>query len=373
MSTTDPTLEFLRRFNDPNLWVVERAVPIFKPHKRSKKLPNGQVASIEVTAGDIPEIAQQMVQLERSGTPARITEGHLKPDLPESMQPDLLGFCRSPRVGRFGPQQELAVVADLYYLRDKAERAKRYPYRSVEYYPPTKEIRGVALLMRDPQLDMGIVHYQLEVNSMTNTPAPAPTPTPEGDEALSPAEEKLAQKYWKHYMKQYAWMGKAAAHYEGGGGGASAMPSATNGGMPALSDSSPPPATEAERMQRDQMAVQFQRMQAEMTALRTQAEREKCERLVMQLEAEGYNLQRAVEVQRLLPLTAAERTNHLDYVRQCYSRQPVASPIRVYSGHVETPTSTDNPTESQMEAAVQYMRDHSCDWDVAISKIMKKG
>src|SRR5262249_39919807 len=95
------------------------------------------------------------------GVAARVTDGHVNPakNVPESSQPALLGFARNPRAGGFGQAQTPGVLVDLFIRNEQLPTFRDRPYRSAEYYPPTREIRGVALLLRDPGLDLGIVTY----------------------------------------------------------------------------------------------------------------------------------------------------------------------------------------------------------------------
>ncbi len=115
------------------------------------------------------------------GVPTRIVDGHIHtdPNIPEAKQPALLGFALNPRVGAFGPTQTPCVMVDTHIRRDKLAIARDRPFRSAEYYPSTKTIRGLALLVRDPYLDMGIVTYAGEAtyfysgeNFMSDTTKP---------------------------------------------------------------------------------------------------------------------------------------------------------------------------------------------------------
>src|SRR5207302_1457650 len=87
--------------------------------------------------------------------------------------------------------------------RDKLAVAKNRPFRSAEYYPSTKTIRGIALLVRDPYLDMGIVTYVGETvpylysieSHMNETPENATPPAagvPELYAKLDAAEKRIA-------------------------------------------------------------------------------------------------------------------------------------------------------------------------------------
>lgn len=177
----DPTLRILATLDDPERYVRESGVPVFVPHVRRGE--DGEV-EVEVTPDDLQAIAQEMQRkLEEYGTLVRVTRGHVvlpKPDEPpppEDEQPPIWGWAKNPRVGAWGPEQKTGLLVDIYFQRDKHEEAMGYPFRSAEYYPETNEITGIALLRRDPELDMGLLTYarrdtpergQPEVEDMPN-------------------------------------------------------------------------------------------------------------------------------------------------------------------------------------------------------------
>lgn len=155
----DATLDFLARLNDPAQWVIVRDVPIFRPHTRRNQ--DGSV-KYTVSEHDIENIAITGAAKEReNGVAGIITLGHrlVDPRAPEPQQPRVVGYLRNMRPGRFGPEQVPCDLVDAYYKRDDWDEARKYPFRSAEYYPAKREITGVALLVRDPELELGVVSY----------------------------------------------------------------------------------------------------------------------------------------------------------------------------------------------------------------------
>lgn len=160
---TDPTLRILATLDDPDRYTREQGVPVFVPHVRRDE--EGEV-EVEVSPEDLDEIAGEMQRkLEEFGTLVRVTRGHVvlpKPDAPpppEDEQPPIWGWAKNARVGTWGPQNKPGLLVDIYFQRDRHEEAMGYPFRSAEYYPETNEITGIALLRRDPELDMGLLTY----------------------------------------------------------------------------------------------------------------------------------------------------------------------------------------------------------------------
>ena len=154
----DATASFGQKINDSSKWKVVSGVPVFKAHQRTD--PNTQKL-ISVDLPKLYRIAENMQRMERQGgVPIRMTLGHTEPGKPETQQPPIAGYYRNARVQKFGPGGEPAIVVDEFLDPQFSNVRKNYPYRSSEYYDDTEQITGVALLTRDPFLDLGVVAYQ---------------------------------------------------------------------------------------------------------------------------------------------------------------------------------------------------------------------
>ncbi len=153
----DATADFYAALSDPTRWVVKKNVPIFKPHQRTD--PNTKKL-IQVDHNKLHRIATNMQRMEQGGVPIRMTLGHTEPGKPETQQPPIGGYYRNARVGTFGPKREPAILVDEWLDPAYAQYRKNFPYRSAEYYDDDEQITGVALLTRDPYLDLGVVAYQ---------------------------------------------------------------------------------------------------------------------------------------------------------------------------------------------------------------------
>lgn len=161
----DATLDFLQTLNDPRRWIKRPGVPIFKCHRRIDPTTGKEIVVDEVK---LYEIARNLQRMQKQGVPIRMTLGHTEPTKAEPHQPPLAGFYVNARVAPFGPQQEPAIVADELLDPTHAQIRKNFPYRSSEYYDDDKSITGVALLARDPYLDLGVVSYSKSVKLPLN-------------------------------------------------------------------------------------------------------------------------------------------------------------------------------------------------------------
>lgn len=398
--SADATAEFVAKLNDPTQWVVKRGVPLFKAHDRYRLDPKSKkrFVAYTVTDADLYTIASNMRKAESRGEPARMTVGHTNPDpdKAETEQPRAIGYWRNARVERFGPTKELGIIADAYIHRELAPEVKGRIYRSVEYYHDTREITGAAVTTRDPALKLGTVELykagQPERYSLAEAYEMA-EPSEEKEEKAESAETEKVEKeegegtvpeghdvflkHMEHYAKSNPWMAYAQHCYNENQMQAAGPPSGTAGHIPNDEiEHKPEPAMN--RMQRDDEAIQYSRMDAEIKTLRKQMEtyqkqsvelaRERdaadCERMIRTAQAQGYTLTVRGDKDGKGRITTADLVAELmeeptkEKRQKAFDRMlryaPKGSPmhemIETYSGNVETPAVESGPTPEQIAA-----------------------
>lgn len=327
----DPTLEFMAQFADESKWIVKRRIPLFKPHDQMKVVDGQEVVAYSVTPNDIPQIAGNMRRNEKSGIPARLTVGHIDKTATENNQPRAAGYWLNAQPGTFGPDNEPCVYADAYVKPDCAADVKGRPYRSAEYYPATKDIRGVALLTRDPRLDLGTVELYAAPEGAYFYAAPGEFYMAEAIETPKVDDYGAFKTLMERYAKEH-----------------------TTKPEPVVK----PP--DVERMVRDDDAVNYARLSAELESLKTQLksrdeaitsltldrDKEQCERMVRTLQAEGYQLKDDTPtlVGKLMKKSADDRAEMVQMIRD-YSPKgaPTGPMLEIYQGHVE-----DDPTKAKV-------------------------
>lgn len=424
-------MQFLDRLRDESRWVIRRGKPIFTPHKRTG--PDG--AEIVVTEADLAEIARNANRLfKKSGVAGRLTPGHLQPKAAETDQPPIWGYTLNYRVSRFGPERKPCVVYDEYVYPQHAKESALYPYRSAEYYPAAKEIRGVALLKRDPFLDMGMTAYAGALNYGRGHDQPfyyyaepmpmdeREKPVGEGAEQEQPPPEGHDQ--WKghmeHFSKSDPTMKYMKACYDAQGG-VDGEASATNaipgekipgekkpgekdysklgGGANKAMWAQVDDAGEDKRgtgkdgkkagytdmngewhtsMQRDEAPINYARLQAEHASLRKQVaeitaerDREQCQRMVKQLQLEGYQLNGPKEAATLYAKTPELRAEYVATIRRFATPMPVGDMIQVYQGDVEGVTKTASLSDAQAAQCVAYSKGDEARYDEAVAKVKR--
>jgi hypothetical protein len=348
---TDPTMLALAQLNDPKLYTRYDNIPIFKAHKRKAKDKEGKEFEIVVTDNDLDTIANNIKEtIEYEGVPIKFVDGHCKPDpnVSETEQPRFVGWGANPHTGTFGPKNTKAVLVTQFVRNDKVAFLKsgERPFRSAEYYPPSKNISGVALLMRDPYLDMGIVAYDLRdhspyLYSMDNAMPDPAAPMPSKNEEFTPEEVQHFEKLCR-YMQMKGYMAAPAP--------APAAPAA-GPGAPGGGDTTIPSEKKEEPIMN---AKNGEQVNYEKGILELQEKKATCQKLIDQLEAQHYILKQDVEMSVLLPMDEAQRTAYVAYVRETRAQTPNAEPLQIYSGHVEGGVKAPTLKEDDRKALMTY-------------------
>lgn len=386
---TDPTLDFLARLNDPSQWVIRKNVPVIKPHKNAIHTDDGKVIPYEVTAGDMSSVAGEMLAREKaSGVVATLGPGHrnLAKNAKETEQPPIYGFLRNPRAGTFGPQGTPCVLVDEYLKPECASLAADYPHRSSEYQPFKKLVSYVALLKREPALDMGIVCYSkreptvyLESEGMDDE---TPEVETQNQDQAAGADDAADDALIQRLAKRHPWVKYAMACYEASQAAAS-TPNAGNVSNPAEVEPDDK-NKEVARMQKEDKAVSLANQNATIAKLQSDLaiangklevlskdrELRVCEQIVMQLQQEGYQLVRADEVQEMLPLNPEQREKRCAWIRKHLVAVPAAQGfIQTYQGAVEGPTKQLPVTAEMAGKAAKWAGDDEAKYEQAIAKL----
>lgn len=377
---SDPTLELLSRLEDESQWSVKRNVPIFKAHRRKKRDPQtGKITEIEVTEAELEEICETYQRIfDESGVPPRILIGHTLDNAPEAAQPATIGWALNLHVGKWGPKGLPGILCDEYIEpRHAAERAK-YPFRSPEYYAGRQQIASVALLKRDPELDLGVVYereetvayeragrpflYSREIN-MPDMEHEDPTKPVPGAQTPEDAEYEKAKGHIEKYLS-----GHPAWKYACDQAAAAAAP--PPGVVPAAGAMPPAAPKEPEKMSRTEQALKYERDQLNKRVADLERENrlERYRRQLDDLVGRGVMLDVDEELAECADMDSAAFAKRIDKIATHYTRDPAGVPhVPVLTGGVgKTPLDENEITEKHQEAALKYMREESCDWDEAV-------
>lgn len=410
-AVANPTLDL----EDPDKWVVYRRVAIFDEHDEWQ-LPGGKVVFTrpgqQPPAGaklirhfgpdELQEIADHNnLRAEATGDFTPIVIGHTRPNIPEEEQPEIVGFGKDFGLSLFGKDNRTVLHTTFCIRKDKHAKAMEYPRRSVELWKSDMVIDPIALLKRTPQRDLGLltydrtgrpgrIFYSMEDFSVNDTPPPAA-----GDDN----DDALVQKMSKHFIKadHPAWKYACDQHakYSAPSGSNTAMPGPDDIPPPPPPPPSagaavppPPPGDDKLRMQKEQESIYAARYEKRIADLEAQIaadrkvrekdllayQRTERERDLVQLQAEGYEFDRAELLDDLAALPAEQYAKRLVWVRKYAKRAPVSNGwVPTYSQSVEPTGEAQGMSGEQYEKAMQYMRTHECEWEEAMTKVGYKG
>lgn len=375
---------------------------------------------------DLEEIAaNSQARIDDTGDSCPLTLGHTPKKGEQLPDPPIVGSARNFRVGQFGKTNPRACIfADFDIEAKHADLVReQYPRRSIELWPQDRVIDPIALLgSRTPQRDLGLlkfnrhadesVHYsrerdgEPERHEMGNEGMftmqdflSTFLETPIGRVMQEIVDERLQQK-----ASNVATADQVNQNAEDALGGdeeqlpgeelppEEAMnPDELPGDMDdepadeAPGDESPfdeepdmadekkkkPPVkmergADAIRMERDQLAIKFARLEKEFAELKAESATNKAKRWksereakLVQLEAEGVQFERATEMEDTESMSPEKFEKHLTKMRKCYNRAPINH--RIFTGEIAdgggAPKRRGVESKEDLDKVHRYMRD----------------
>ncbi len=135
-------------------------VPVLDEHARHGRTVDADLLAL---------IARNTNDRARMGEYPLILIGHTSDTLPESEQPEVVGFASDFRLGRL--EGRACIVADFSFMRDKLSKALKYPRRSVEVFysnePSENYIDAISLLVRSSARPLGLLSYGKDRSGLT--------------------------------------------------------------------------------------------------------------------------------------------------------------------------------------------------------------
>ncbi len=145
-------------------FVVYSDVPVFKEHSRRIRFGD-ELRSIKFSAQDMERICEKNNErIAETNDFVPIILNHTRED--GSIEPEVVGFAGPFRTGQIGKKNPVTgILARMRFFKQDAERVKKFPRVSVEYWHSASDPSGgfldpIALLgATTPELDLGI-RYQ---------------------------------------------------------------------------------------------------------------------------------------------------------------------------------------------------------------------
>lgn len=421
----DPTAALLDRFKNAASWDhIDRGIPVMKPHKAIQRNPVTGKKDVE-TVYDTARL-QKMCnvlneRLRTSGVVPVMMLGHTRQPVGEysqEEQPEIVGYWFNWRVGTFGPSNKPALLMDRYFLPGTYEKAKKYPFRSAEFYPeeicrlvPNEvgaemydAITAVALLKIEPKLDMGITTYAKSALVCYWLGDDDMDPQMCNEPPVQSGDDKVYQEFKPHFQRcmneDFPHMAKYYKEHIASKYGM-AEPSAENAVMPEPVKKEPEPKAEPSHMsqaispvtpapaatvaptvenellrqhqaQFDIMRAQYQRdlsaVQAKLEVLEAENALNKQRALVAIYErdlghllAQGYEFDLPWAVKKSSKMDTTAFKEFTEEIKANYRRAPIGAKLGEVNGQRIIPNSAlgqpdeEPPTLDDANLAVQYM------------------
>lgn len=347
-------------------------------------------------------------------------DGNVTVAVPEEFQPPIWGYWSNARVEPFGPEGKLGLLVDYHVMREVEERQKdgttklvdgvkavkeRFPRPSVELWPVSKIIDWIALLRRTPMRDVGQMVYSRERNETVTVPLtekqrrydlnrrPLEAYANERrlcysmesrmdenkPDAMAPDkdfDDKVMRCMKGAYPHLERMHGEAAQRYSADATGddlGDEMPAANaaaTANVPTFGDDKPKPKPDEDAMRMSRQSAEVRLANLERKLARSEQaraeearrySRDAAEKEMIQLEAAGYRIDRAWEVEQLAGDLEGKKAGmprdqwggHIERLQR-NSRQDgeVGTPMR--SQHV--PVREDAPTRGARGGAQQNSR-----------------
>lgn len=365
-------MQLIRSLDDPRLFRKKPNVRVFGAHTRTFPATefNGQQipeCTVTVTEADLHQIA---ANCNRSylyyAQLAKLFIGHRlqAPGTPEHKQPPTGGYARNFRVQPMptpSGKYLTCLICDEYHDVKHLAECDKHTGRSPEYLPDAKLITGIAMLTRDPALQLGFVapysnnRFCYSMGAMNAMPEPIqqeppkdkPVPYMDEEGAYTDEDEQMYRRY-KRYARRYsAESGMATPP--------APMPTMPDQGQAAYGS---PSNAVLYALQQQNAALQRANVQANAARM--------LDVLVPQVRFD-YNreLQTLVSYQN-----DQQRAAHIQYMMSHYEKLPGSGMLPIAYSAPQAAATGIHAAPSNHDKAMQYMRSHpGMDYFAALEKV----
>ena len=313
-------------------------------------------------------------RVEETGDEVPIVIGHTIDGAPEKDQPEIIGYASHFRVLPLKKTKRKAIFCRWRILKDKMPLLRRYPRRSVELWLSKMEIDPISLLgASTPERNLGLIRYNKQGTSYSYSLEEG---NMEKDEIVKEVLAQLEEQDWVKLLKNLAEELKEALSEEKEPPEVSEEEPVKEEGASATNTYIPESVgrDEKEVYQRslDSLRIKLSRYEAQTKALETEVSslRKKYQRVerekdLVQLEAEGYLLDRNEELDSTDSLSDDSFKKHLDLIRKRYQKAPLSKSIIIpASGRI-----SEEDKKEKTKKAVELATKKNLSWDDAWEQV----
>jgi predicted DNA binding CopG/RHH family protein len=402
----------------PAEYIVRKNVFVLDPHTLSD---DSGKPHLTVSETMLRKIAQnQNKRFAETGDATPLVIGHTKDGAHEHEQPEVVGYATNFRVTRFFKTGKQALACDFHVYKKDVDKVKKYPRRSVELWLNSMTIDPISLLgATTPERDLGLLRLskadagnkltasiddsgELSVDENTQQVVDAvleaikqtdvwqfmtqkmeeesgsaeasanagdENPLAAGDEAASPAEGEYDPSGDSSMLDALGGGGADAGGVPGGDDESLKMAAGAPGGgntfAPGMGNEKQQYSRSADRVKFAKLERENQEMRSTMNVLLHRYQRAEREKDLIQLESEGYMLDRDEELRLCQNLDNEQVKAHMQRVRVRYQKAPTSHlPYLEQTVQVNRGRSRED-----VSGVVKYAQDHGISYEKALDRL----
>jgi hypothetical protein len=400
----------------PGEYIDKTDVFVLDPHT----LKNGSgEALLSVTEKMLSKIAaNQNKRIAETGDATPLVIGHTKDDAHEHEQPEVVGYATDWKVKKFFKTGKSALACTFHIFKKSVDKVRKFPRRSVELWLDSLTIDPISLLgATTPERDLGLLKLSKGgsgkiVASMDDS---GELSVDENTQQIVDAvlEAIKSTDVWQYMSQKMSEEGAQGGDSPSGAGDMNPMGDPGMDGPPegefdpaseALGGEGPPPGGVPPEMPEGgmeddeeqplkmsaatasgtntfapgddlrhkfskvnfaKMARENEEMKGALNNLIVRYRRSEREKDLIQLESEGYMLDRGEELALCDNLTDEQFKSHLTRVRHRYQKAPVGS----MPYFEQTARTNHGRTSHDAEAAATYALNNNCSYEDALAKL----
>jgi len=397
----------------PGEYIDKEDVFVLDPH--TLKNSSGQTM-VNVTESMLKKIADnQNKRISDTGDATPLVIGHTRDEAHEHEQPEVVGYATNWKVKKFFKTGKSALACTFHVFKKSVDKVRKFPRRSVELWLDSLTIDPISLLgATTPERDLGLLKL-----SKSNSSKIVASMDDSGELSVDENTQQIVDAVleaikstdvWQYMSQKMSEEGAQGGDSPSGAGDMNPMGDPSMGGAPPEGEFDPsadgleggeelPPEEGAppeggeddeeplkmsaatasgtntfapgdpkqkySKISFAKLARENEDMKGALNNLIIRYRRSEREKDLIQLESEGYMLDRGEELALCDNLTDEQFKAHLTRVRHRYQKAPVGS----MPYFEQTARTNHGRTSHDAEAAAAYALNNNCSYEEALAKL----
>jgi|694.fasta_scaffold00982_8 hypothetical protein len=377
---------------EDNEMIVKHHVPILDEHELKDGKGNVVIRLDQKKLSEIVRVNNK--RMGSTGDEIPLVIGHTKDDASEDDQPEIVGYATNLKVEPFFKTGRKCITATFKFFKHAADKVRGFPRRSIELWLSDYKIDPISLLgATTPERDLGLL--RLSKGGVKKYQRTIGMNDQQG--IIEGVLAGLQQTDVWQFLTQLSQQGGAEGAPEEGGmppeGMPGEQPPMPEQGMedPSMGGEQPPmpeeggeepmpeESTEEEEPIRQSRSGKYDRiklsrveqenqlLQKEIRTIKIKFQRAEREKDLIELEAEGYMLDRGEELALVQSLPETTYRSHLQIIRKRYQRAPLGARSSYYQE-----SRSGGPrgrTKDEVASAIEYATANGISYQEALGKM----